>query len=650
MLNSFQVRYILLKIGFSIVALLPFILLNAQVKTIDAPGEFIFSTDFSFGKVTKETEYDLENENISETIVNYNTHGDIEYLYRTIDSKSDTFLTNYYDSSQRLIKSVRRAFSNLDRGRNFIYRYDSADNLTTILALFKNDSFEVVDTAEHYIYDERSRLIEFKRFAYGGSKRIVYRQVKEYIPNKRVEECNFWYSYGGSIEQMYCSITDSLGRLISEIEGDSIEMGRTSYKYDEEIKTIYEYNTIVKNAKKHRIPASKSIYYKDRLIYQGESEIDSLPRFDEKIKYEPNFEMHIESVIANIRENELLASTEDVAVYNNYECWFHPNGLKKREVFSKPEYDPTDDLEKDTKVIYEYTLNSIGLLGQKNTYYQCWNDYSSWLNHNFGENNVGRVVKVFEENYQYNDSGMLIDYSMLNTSWDSRVDLRKKYVYNKDNKLLKEMEWTRDYDTLQLRMDVTYHYNSKGKLVRDLISIRPPRFEYENDTTNLSNLRHRYYDNYGHLIRYIDTSDLDNQMSIDDTTYDCNGNIVDAISKRQVYWVSEDSMAWDVYKNGIRREYNNTYINKSLGQGLAHVLEVNIPEDGTWLFDLSNTEFNYETRLESIKKSNTQLINPSKKYLNMKSYYLKKGKYRFIIAGKELSDSGIYSIKINLFE
>lgn len=611
-------------------------ILCAQDTTFQAPGTFSLSTVWSIGVVTKETEFSGHKGKDNSAIYTYNEYGNLIAVNMDYGDFGNVAVARLeYDSLQRLIKISE--LTPLSNGPPTSLRcvYDSFGNRVASLYHYAMDSTVRTDTIGLSAYDSLGRNIWNKQFE-PFIKKIDYFEEIEYLKNGTKHTASH-YSLG-KLERKTVTIRDSLGRLIMKEDGGSSK--RSQYRYHHQGPIL-----IISDSK-----GKQEKYYKGNLIYQDSYEYwDSVP--DPK----PKVHMHLEG-ITRIDE-EQLSIPEDPDRYEHYDCFFYSNGQKQKEIFERREYHG-DSLEL-TQVIYDYSLNNSGLLASRKTSYVLQGNYSSWLNyHSFKPGPIG-TIDMFLETYRYDDHGKRIEYLKFNTEHGKDTVSRHTFSYSKHGKLLEEKRFEDFEGRLGLMQFWKYSYDELGREESVRLLASPTYYPEDNDIVVPAYSEHITYHDNGQVAQRIDSTELTGNTRTIKQVFDVNGNPIKYSTR--LWTLYSDSMQWVDYGENHEREYINTRRERSVGQGLAHVVQLSIPQAGIWKFDFSESQVPIQIGLQAgeIQKDSVLPVQHLNKPLNPQlyilplakknkeySFALNQGFYTLVIAGIKEEDKGLYTLRI----
>ena len=190
----------------------------------------------------------------------------------------------------------------------------------------------------------------------------------------------------------------------------------------------------------------------------------------------------------------------------------------------------------------------------------------------------------------------------------------------------------------------TWTYDANGNQTRQ---------EYDSNGDGVANdISTATYDANGNITRYeTDTNGDGVANSITTYTYDANGN-----QTRQEYDSNGDGVANSIYIYN----YGNKGYCATLGDGLAHKLEVFIPESGVWSFSLCGASFQNILALSATEQCDSNVFFASDGCTSGDASAEVRidtaGTYFLTVAGKGITDKGNYTLNIkrlgglNVFE
>ena len=239
---------------------------------------------------------------------------------------------------------------------------------------------------------------------------------------------------------------------------------------------------------------------------------------------------------------------------------------------------------------------------------------------------------------------------------DGAIDRILKITYNTDGNLTKREE-DNNADGIMDRI-FTFMYNKDGNMIR---------YEEDIDGDGSADVIITYvYNDDGLIISGENDTDGDGQaeetLSID---YDAFGNLISVESFRNDTLINRTDRSYDINNNLVKSKIDNdgndtldrittfSYFNpiscSSLGDGLAHKFEVNIPRNGNWRFELCGSAFQNVFALSSNQNCDSNLfyaIDGCSSGDASADIRLDSGMYYLTIAGKGLTDKGDYTLDI----
>ncbi len=547
----------------------------SQNKTITAPGEFKFSTEFTFGLKSKTINLNEisgvarnERGQITHTF-NLELPNDTTFMYRT-EYNSDGLVTKRYSINRNEdtlfdVVNIYNQYGDLMLSKNrseiLIYEYNNDSNFRKIFAVRSQDT---VYSQKEY-FDSLKRTIRTEQFSFYG-------RISEVL--------NYNYKDNGNVE----------------IEKENTENGSIVF---------YTKN---KN--------DETIFGMRKLRNGG---LDTFQR--------------IEPVISNIR----LPTVDETTFYGsqfypeNYKTDTFPNG-KTKSIFFKE-----NPLSQGS--IVEYTLNNFGEYKTKVIYslvYKSEFDYYKFID--IFTNKTTTLGKPKPQNKEvdaYTNSNNKFN-GLENEEFEEAINIYivktpqvikdrgeayyksifsyETFIYDTLNRLVKKHElwgWGNGNS-------ISYKYDENHNILEKTTEIK--------NSNGILNLKVKYeYNKYGKLLLVFKES---NDSIYEMNKYDFNGNHILFIDSSNIY------------------EYENTLKFNHLGKGLAHRLGLNIPKDGFWQIELFDTSINMNIELLDLLgfKVTSHLLSSSK---TTQKYYLKKGSYQLLLAGKNESDIGVYFLKIS---
>jgi hypothetical protein len=205
----------------------------------------------------------------------------------------------------------------------------------------------------------------------------------------------------------------------------------------------------------------------------------------------------------------------------------------------------------------------------------------------------------------------------------------------------------------------TYVYDANGNLTV---------VEFDSDGDGTADGSYTYvYDANGRIT--VAESDSDGDGVIEQTvtvSYDITGNMLGSQSYRGDTLTGSSSYSYDINNNRVRIEsdrngndtldimYTYSFFNPiscpNLGDGLAHKLEVIIPESGFWRFSMCESGFQNVLALSSTQNCDSNLFYASDGCSNgnaLAEIELDSGTYYLTVVGKGSTDKGNYTLEVS---
>ena len=270
------------------------------------------------------------------------------------------------------------------------------------------------------------------------------------------------------------------------------------------------------------------------------------------------------------------------------------------------------------------------------------------------DNNVNGVF-VNVRNYTYDVKGNLTREE-IDQDGDGVINRISKITYNTDGNLTKREE---DNNADGIMDEIfAFMYNKDGNMIR---------YEEDSNADGSADFILTYvYNNNGLIMSGENDTDGDGQaeetVSLD---YDAFGNLISIESFRNDTLINRTDRSFDTNNNLVKSEIDNngndtldrittfSYFNpiscSSLGDGLAHKFEVNIPRSGNWRFKLCGSAFQNVLALSSNQNCDSNLfyaIDGCSSGDASAEIRLDSGMYYLTIAGKGLTDKGDYTLDI----
>ena len=270
------------------------------------------------------------------------------------------------------------------------------------------------------------------------------------------------------------------------------------------------------------------------------------------------------------------------------------------------------------------------------------------------DNNADGVINYIAL-YTYDASGNLTREE-IDQDGDGVINRISKITYNTDGNLTKREE-DKNADGIMDEI-FTFMYNKDGNMIRS---------EEDNNADGSADFIVTYvYNNNGLIVSGENDTDGDGQaeetVSVD---YDAFGNLISIESFRNDTLINRTDRSYDINNNLVKSEIDNngndtldrittfSYFNpiscSSLGDGLAHKFEVNIPRNGNWRFELCGSAFQNVLALSSNQNCDSNLfyeIDGCSSGDASAEIRLDSGMYYLTIAGKGLTDKGDYTLDI----
>ncbi|MDB4160996.1 T9SS type A sorting domain-containing protein [Bacteroidia bacterium] len=299
----------------------------------------------------------------------------------------------------------------------------------------------------------------------------------------------------------------------------------------------------------------------------------------------------------------------------------------------------------------------------------------------FDYNVDGKLDRIFT--YTYDANGYLTRRED-DRDADSTAEDITTYTNDANGNLTRE-EYDRDADGTTERI-TTYTYDANGNLTRqeddrdaDGTAERITTYTYDangnltvvesdSDGDGTADESFTYvYDANGRITGA--ELDTDGDGVIEETvtvSYDITGNMLGFQNYRGDTLTRSSSYSYDINNNRVRIEndengndtldgmstysFFNPISCPNLGDGLAHKLEVIIPESGFWRFSMCESGFQNVLALSSTQNCDSNLFYASDGCSNgnaLAEIELDSGTYYLTVVGKGSTDKGDYTLEIN---